>query len=288
MASEFEILLHSDDPEHAHSIACELFREIDRIERLLSRFEATSDIGRINSLRPGESIRVGIETMECLLTSLWLTTETGGAFDVTVGPLMTARNAANPEAITSTMPGIGMHRLMLNPKEYTVGVRMNPSGGNDEGVVVDLGGIGKGYALDRVASLLEEWEIDNILIHSASTALAVGPGAESDSGKGWSLGIGGDWGKQAQRERISLLDKALSGSGTTVRGQHIIDPISGSPAQGHLGAWAVSPSAAVADGLSTAFMVMSTDAVRRFCESHDEVGAFVISPTNGGTPVDLL
>ena len=183
---------------------------------------------------------------------------------------------------------VGIHHLTIDPDNFTVGVAAQADSQPGDRIVVDLGGIGKGYALDKVAEILAEYDIQDALVHSASTVLAIGSEPEATNQLGWSLGIGGDWGKQAGREKIILTDKALSGSGTEVKGQHIKDPHTGQPAQGHLAAWATAPSAAVADGLSTAFMVMPTAAVTALCAKHEDIGAFVVLPENNGTPLLLL
>lgn len=145
-------------------------------------------------------------------------------------------------------------------------------------VQLDLGGIGKGHALDQAAEILKDWSIDSALIHGGtSTALAIG----GISDGGWPLGVGGEWGRADKKadggsEKIVLKDAALSGSGTEVKGHHILDPRTGRPASGHLATWVVCPSAAVADALSTAFMVMGTSKVERYCASHPEVSALVV------------
>jgi len=121
--------------------------------------------------------------------------------------------------------------------------RMTVSGG----IELDLGGIGKGYALDKMAELLrEEHGIDEMLLDGASTALAVGERA-------WVVGLAG--------RRIALKDGALSGSGLAVKGEHIVDPATGEPATDRERAWVLAPSGAEADSLSTAAMVVDEPAV---------------------------
>jgi thiamine biosynthesis lipoprotein len=140
-------------------------------------------------------------------------------------------------------------------------------------------------------TILDDWEIHSALIHGGtSTALAIGSGGPSagcpEGREGWPVGVGGVWGAGAGRRTIVLKDAALSGSGTETQGQHVLDPRTGGPALGHPAAWVVCPTAAEADALSTAFMVMSTDEVREYCASHPDVSAFLPRPSGDG--VDLL
>lgn len=295
MSTFFQVLLCGPDPDKAKGVADWLFNEIDHIEGLLSRFDPCSDIGMINRLKPGESLRVSPDTLECLLIALWAYQETSGAFDVTVGPLMDvwrpllkmARESVScqpdPDLLSETLSQMGMGRLWLDPEERMVGIHLDKDEPSFPGLKLDLGGIGKGYALDKASEILEDWDVEAALLDSGtSTVLALGacPEAwgEESPGRGWPVGVGGPWGEAAGLHRADLVDGAVSGSGTEVKGDHILDPRSGRPIQHHLAAWAWAPSAAVADALSTAFMVMSTEEVKRFCTSHEGIRAAVVSP----------
>ena len=180
--------------------------------------------------------------------------------------------------------GIGGNR---DVEDFTVGVKA-PSGGHWPGrVVVDLGGVGKGFALDRVVETLEDWDIDNAMIHGGtSTALVRGSGGAPagcpPDTAGWVLGIGADWGAAAGLERVLLHSGALSGSGVELQGEHIIDPRTGRPAMTHVAAWAICPSAARADALSTAFIVMATEEVEAYCDAHDDTAAVVVPRPDQG------
>jgi thiamine biosynthesis lipoprotein len=141
---------------------------------------------------------------------------------------------------------------------------------------LDLGAVGKGYAVERAAEVLADWSVGNVLVHGGtSTALGVGPGPRARK-RGWPVGAATAWKCPETPGEVRLRGRALSGSGTEVKGKHIIDPRTGRPAHGHLAAWASHPSAAVSDALSTAFLVMGTAEVDRYCRSHPEVWALVI------------
>ena len=156
--------------------------------------------------------------------------------------------------------------------------RLRPEGrASAAAIELDLGAIGKGYALDAALSMLRIWDVGNVLLHAGtSTALAAGPGpAGGGRGRGWPVGAGSTAGTTSGPGRVILRNRALSGSGTEVKGAHIIDPRTARPAAGHDAAWASHPSAAASDALSTAFMVMSTAEVAAFCGRHPVVWALV-------------
>jgi thiamine biosynthesis lipoprotein len=293
MTTVFEVVVAGQEETYARQAAAAVFHEIDRLEGILSRFQPVSDIAQLNRLKPGESLRVCLEAFECLQLASQVHAETGGAFDITVGPLMNLLRDAKgnwqrvtDDEIAAARAIVGMNRLLLNQADFTVTV-LPASGANPEACVeVDLGAIGKGFALDKAAELLADWEIPSVLLHSGtSTALALGDGGEAagcPAGKrGWPLGVGGDWSERAGFDAVLLSGEALSGSGTEVKGQHVLDPRTGRPATKHLAAWAVAPTAAMSDALSTAFMVMTTAEVNTWCRARVEVAAMVVEKRRG-------
>ncbi|MFQ6037787.1 MAG: FAD:protein FMN transferase [Candidatus Aminicenantales bacterium] len=270
MGTTFELFVAGEERSYSLQASQAVFSEIDRLERLFSRFDPSSDIGQINGLTPGGSVRVGVETYECLRTALWAFEVTSGAFDIHVPSLTSGGGRALPEIL----------ELRRTPEGFVAGVSPTGEAERSAPLELDLGGIGKGYALDRAAEILVEWGIKRALVHGGtSTALALGaPGKEGARSKGWAVRVGGDWECPEAPREVWLCGRALSGSGTEVKGPHIIDPRSGEAASGHLAAWVGHTSAAVADALSTAFVVMGHEEVRRFCREHPEVWAMVITP----------
>jgi len=272
MATVFEAFIAGKDKVYAGQAARAAFDEIDRIERLFSRFDPSSEISRILRLRPGESLPVGVETVHVLGLGSFVQSETGGAFDPNYRTAA-ARSARRP---TSPPPPVG--RLLR--VEHTGGgfevVRLR-RGAGAPALDLDLGAVGKGFALDCALGVLRDWAVDNVLLHAGtSTALGHGPGPNGTArGRGWPVGAGSTAGKAAGPGRVFLRNGALSGSGTEVKGEHVVDPRTGRPARGHQAAWAGHSSAAASDALSTAFMVMRTGEVAKFCGRHSEVWALV-------------
>jgi thiamine biosynthesis lipoprotein len=271
MGTIFEVLIAGQEITYAVQVSQAVFREIDRLETLFSRFNATSEIGQINRLRADESLRISLDSFECLRIAERIQRETAGAFDVNFR--RAGRSSERPE-----------FELTAADSGFQVRLRQGFLGRSPAGLDLDLGAVGKGYALDMAASILAEWSVERFLIHGGtSTALAAGDAPGLDQGEaGWPVGVGGAWEFPEVPKRVLLKGRALSGSGTEVKGRHIRDPRTGRPTEGHLAAWVSHPSAAVSDALSTAFMAMSTKEARRYCEQHSDVWALLITPKKKG------
>ncbi len=271
MATVFEALVAGRDEAYARQAARAAFEEVDRIERLFSRFDPSSEISRLSRLRPGEAIRVGCETFEVLTAAAGIQAGTAGAFDV------------NFLSRGKPVPLLDLIALRRLPDGFEIERLPGPRRRKSRPLDVDLGAIGKGYAVDAALAVFLEWDVENVLLHSGTSTVAARGTAPGRAGKrrGWPVAVATAWATAGAPREILLKDLALSGSGTEVKGEHIVDPRSSRPAKGHLAAWAAHASAAVSDALSTAFMVMTTDEVEAFCALRPDVWALVI-PKNGG------
>jgi FAD:protein FMN transferase len=244
MHTEFEIFCAHADGDYARQAAWAAFDLLDRLENELSRFIPNSDISCINQLAAGESARVSRWTMECIELAREAYAETGRAFDISLGT--------------------GLERVQLFPRDCRV---TNPGG-----VKLDLGGIGKGYAIDRMAEVLDEWDIREALIHGGhSSVLALDAPAGLD---GWPLTLG--------ERTLVARRRAFSASGIRAQGEHIVDPRTGLPASRRVAAWVSlnvegggSPSA-VAEAYSTAFMILPAAEMDAICARHRGMEAWVL------------
>jgi len=265
MAAQFEIRCTHPDGDYARQAANSAFRIVDQLEATLSRFVENSDISRINHLSAGEHTVVGFETMQCLQLAQFMHAETGGAFDISMGK--------------------GLDNLELVPGEFRVYAHENEVG-------LDMGAIGKGYAVDRVAEILEDWEVKQALINAGySSVLAMEPPSGSAD---WPLTISMP-GKadSAVLATIAARQRALSASGIQ-KPDHILDPRTGKPVNSRQAAWASAPRqimmdlgrpaevesspAAVADALSTAFMIMPPGEIKQYCCKHPGLEAWILQP----------
>ncbi len=290
MASKFELILPNVDGSFAEGVAAEAFEEIDRLELELSRFVESSDISQINDRGAAEPVPVGLAALECLQAAVALHRETRGAFDITLGALLPGKHweeedwPAPPPELPKHEPTLfdgldggggvsGMDAIRIDPEGKTVAL-------GADGIELDLGGIGKGYAIDQVVKLLRDWSVDHALVHAGeSSVFAVGTVPGDDA---WPLALRDPAAPERTAGAARVRDQSVSGSGLLRRGHHIIDPSSGGAAWGRLGAWSLASSATVSDALSTALMLMGSDPINRLCEARPDVGALVLDETPEG------
>lgn len=269
MAATFQITIAGADARYAAQAAAAAFERIDAIEGELSRFIPSSDTARLNRQAPGAPLRIGAATVECLALAARIGAETGGAFDAAAGALIELwnRGAPSAEELAAARAAAGSHLLSLDPEAHTATAAV-------AGLRVDLGGIGKGSAADAAAALLADWGLAHALVNAGGSSLRA-TGAPPNS-PGWPLFFPHPAGGGRRLGALRFADGGVSGSGVK-KGAHIIDPRTGVPAAGTRAAWAAAPTAAEADALSTAFMVMAPGEVERFCAGRADIAALLLA-----------
>lgn len=241
MNTTFTLRLRGVDAETAQGVARESFELVDLLESRLSRFMESSDVSRINCMAAGETLYLSENCHQCLLLALDAHARTRGLFDITLGRRIEHRKSGNegpPPAITGS--------LIIHPDVPAV-TCVEP------GRELDLGGIGKGYALDQIKQLLIDWEVDDALLAAgASSLLAFGPAS-------WPVDLTGG----CESRQIHLSNQALSASGTGIQGSHIIHPAGDEvmPVTECARVWVLAPSAALAEIWSTALMLVEPDEI---------------------------
>ncbi len=229
MATYFEVRIADEDPAYASQAAQAAFDLLDTLESKLSRFRLHSEVTQVTRLAAKETMRLTEPTFACLEIAKRMELVTRGAFSITA-------------AARQTQISIPVWKLL--PSEMTIQC--------ESGLLhFDLGAIGKGFALDRMADLLRHWDCPAfLLVAGGSSILAGDPPRDA---QGWSCGLGED----NAAMRFFLAHSSLSGSGLAVKGNHIFDPRTGLPAMRQSRAWVLADTAAESDALSTACMVLS-------------------------------
>jgi thiamine biosynthesis lipoprotein len=302
MACEFSVVLNPGASAHLMT-AAEALEIIHFLEDQMTVYREDSELSRLN--RSAYERPVVVETLlfQLLLSAKTLWQETDGAFDPTSGPLIAlwrncrreGRIPTDPE-ITEALTHTGLEHVRFDEGQNTVRF-------DDPRAEFNLGGIGKGYALDRAGQLLNESGINDWLLHGGfSSLLAWG---EHQGQGGWPVGIRNPLLPHETLGTILLKDRALSTSGSGVQSfrlggkkyGHILDPRTGRPVEGLLSVTVLAPTAAVADALSTAFFVLGLEKAREYCDNHPQVSSLLIppphrgrglAPVNCGLPEDVL
>lgn len=249
MNTVFEVMIRHEDMDYAQKAAWNAFDSLGRVEQCLSRFVENSDISRINRMRPGQVLALEVDTFRCLYEALVYYQDTGGLFDVDYRSRQKAAADFTPLDETLSLDMDNM-TLTLHGRE----------------VDLDLGGIGKGYAVDVLAHDLREWGIERALIHGGSSSVcSMGPKV------GWPVNLILPGVPEPVLRGYSLENQALGASGL-FKGDHIIDPATGRGLELRRAVWVTAPDAAAADALSTGMMLMEDTQIMEYCHRHPLVG----------------
>jgi thiamine biosynthesis lipoprotein len=280
MATRFEIVLFGKDATSLRAAGEEALNEIERLDAQLSLYRPSSEIANINARAARESVRVEPSLFRLLENAKRLSEETGGAFDITIAPLMRAWELMGGKGkvptraeLTRARACVGMHLVELDAKNFTIRF-------THPGVMLDLGAVGKGYAIDQAVEILREVGITKALVHGG-TSTAYGIGGP------WKLGIESD--KEDPIAVVELKDTALSVSavwgksfsvGKKTYG-HIIDPRTGRPVQRALLAAVMLPCATETDALSTALLTLGKSGQKRVAELRLGMRTIIVDAQRG-------
>jgi thiamine biosynthesis lipoprotein len=280
MATTFEVILPFATPD-AHLRALDALDEIDRLEDQLTVYRDTSEVSRLNAHAARHPVPVEKGLFDLLALAKRLHEETGGAYDIAVGALIKAwgfyrrqgRVPADAER-AALRQRTGMQHVRLDRERQTVAY-------DRQGLEINLGSIGKGYALDRAAALCG---VPDLLMHGGHSSV-LARGNEAPGKGGWAVGLLDAQGTGSRRAVLRLRDRALGTSAITHQhfvhqGQrlgHLLDPCTLWPASGVHSATATAPTAAEADALATAFFILGAARTEGYCAAHPEIGAVLMT-----------
>ena len=287
MACRFEVTL-PQSTECGVSIASQALDHVEEMERQLSVFKEESAVSLLNRNAASRAVRVDRPLFDLLSLCKELHAETEGAFDITSGPLTRCwgflkregRLPSNSE-IDNAIALVGSNKLTLDAASSTVQFKQ-------QGVEINLGSIGKGYALDVVSKHFKNANEPALLSAGASSFLATG------SARAWLVGVRHPRAKQKRLASVRLRECAMSTSGSEeqffeVDGRrfgHIIDSRTGWPAEKVSSVTVVADNAARSDALATAFFIGGRELAERYCKKHRDVVAIMLE-ANAERPVAI-
>jgi thiamine biosynthesis lipoprotein len=288
MGCAFSLVAHGRDLVTLREAADAAFAEADRIDRLMSHYKHESPLSLINREAAFHPVEVDGELFAFLDQCLRYSRESEGAFDVTVGPLMKAwgffrgeGRVPTPDELADAWSRVGYTHVHLDPSRRTVSFAR-------PGVELDLGGIAKGYAIERMAAILRQNRIPAALLSSGgSTLYAIGAPPDRD---GWDVELQDPRGSGRVVLAMRLKDEALSIAGSIEKSferdgrlySHIMDPRLGQPAQGLLTVAVRTASATAGDALDNAFFVLGVEGTRSLLKRLPPTEAILFLPAAGG------
>jgi thiamine biosynthesis lipoprotein len=296
MATRFEMVLHGDDPARLRAVGEEALDEIEKLEDQLSLYRSWSEIAHLNARAASEPVRVTPPLFALLQQARKLAFETQGSFDVTIAPLVRCWGFMHgggripaPEQIAAARQLVGMHLIELNETDFTVRF-------SRPGVMLDLGAIGKGYAIERAVEVLLEGGLTSALVHGGtSTVYALGspPGAEH-----WRVAIEPPPEAAGRLEGfpsdVALKDEALSVSAIWAKAfraegktfGHLLDPRTGQPAAGAVLSAVALPSATETDALSTALLIGGREGHQNLTHRRPGIRTLLVLKSDDGFHVE--
>jgi thiamine biosynthesis lipoprotein len=270
MACVYAVEAYGPDADALPRAVEDAMDEVDRIDRLMSHYKPESPLSRVNREAARHPVTVEPELFDFIADAMRYNRDSDGAFDITVGPLMKAwgffrgdGQMPSAEELTMARRHVGAEHVILNETAKSIGF-------DDSGVELDLGGIAKGYAVDRAVGLLRDRRISAALISAGgSTIYALGSPPGRD---GWDVMLQDPVAPQKVARTVRLKDRALSVAGSSeksfesggVRYSHIMDPRTGRPVQGILSVAVLASTGTAGDALDNAFFVLGPEHSREY------------------------
>lgn len=280
MGTRIVVELWADKTADGNAAIDAVIAEMRRVDMAMSTYKPSSEISIVNAQAAQHPVRISEELFELLTTALEYSKITEGAFDITyasVGYLYDFRGHVHPteQQIQKALPGINYRHVLLDAKNRTVKF-------SQPGVRIDLGGIGKGHAVDQGIGILQSRGIEHALVTAGGDSRIIG----DRFGKPWIIGIRHPDRKDEVIAKIPLEDAALSTSGdyeryfdeNGVRYHHIIDPHTGQSARKVRSATIIGPTATRTDGLSKTAFVLGAERAIEIYNRMDGIDAILVTP----------
>ncbi|MGE5486584.1 MAG: FAD:protein FMN transferase [bacterium] len=271
MGTTYGVTLYGYDRERMLSAVEAAADELYRLDRMLSNYRPDSELSKVNRLAGEQPVRVSAELFKLLEKCMDVSRRSEGAFDISVGPLMkvwgfyrgSGRVPADAQ-VREALEKVGYQKIVLNPSDRTVRF-------SQPGMELDPGGIGKGYAVDRVIEVLKDNGITSALVTSGGSSIYA-LGSPNGGNDGWPVKIRDPKRPGATVADLQLKDESMSTSGSYEKFfeadgkiySHVMDPRTGYPAQGMLSVSVVAPSTLDSEAWTKPFFILG----RQWAASH--------------------
>ncbi len=290
MATEWSITAYPREGERVEALGAlldEMFEGVDQLERVISEWKPDSQTSYVNNHAAEGPVRVATDLMDLLVASKDFYERTGGAFDVTVGPLSKLYgfydgrgHVPTAEELSEALGRVGMNKVKLDRSAGTV--RFETAG-----MRLDFGGVGKGFAIDRAVAQLRARGITRALLSAGTSsvyAMGTPPGEP-----GWKVHIRHPYNEGESVATLTLADESLSTSGCygnlpEVDGVgicNVFDPRTGQARHGIVSASAIAPTATETEALGKAFLILGVDEARKYCERNPGRRAILVPEAPG-------
>jgi thiamine biosynthesis lipoprotein len=286
MGSELRLSAWSTDEAAARSAFETVFAEFERLEALMSTWRPASDVVRINAAAGVQAVTVASEVRDVLRQARQISEWTDGTFDVTFGALTDIwkfdhdqdNTIPAPEAIRARLPLIDYRQVEIDDRAGTVFLRR-------KGMKIHLGGIGKGYAVDRAVSILRRAGLRNFMIQAGGDLYVAG----QKDGRPWRLGINDPRGREGDSfATVDLSDSTFSTSGDYarffmkdgVRYHHILDPSTGQPARLCRSVTIASDNPVLADAIAKGVFILGPEKGMALVERIPKLEAVIVTAKN--------
>ena len=292
MGTRIYVEVWSDEATKGDAAIDAVMADMRRIDELMSHYKPESQLSQINARAAQEPVQVDAELFDLIKLSTHYSVITEGAFDITyasVGHLYDYPHHVKPteEQIKAALPGVNWRNMLLDPVHHTVRFE-------HAGMRIDLGGIGKGYAVDRGIAILQARGFQHALVTAGGDSRIIG----DRMGRPWVIGIRNPDDKDQVVTRIPIVNSAMSTSGDYeryfdeggVRYHHIIDPRTGHSASKVRSATILGPTATETDGMSKTAFVLGPEKALEIINRLPQYDAIFVTPegkvlySNGLTP----
>ena len=286
MGTEVRLTAFTDDEVGARRAFVLAFEEIQRIEALMTTWRPDSEVSKINANAGKAPVKISTETMEVLKAALEASRVSGGVFDVTFYAMKglwkfdedLEKKLPDPAELKRRLALVNYRDLVLDEKQHTAFLRR-------AGMAINLGGIAKGYAVDRAAAILKRAGFGDALVQAGGDLLCMG----SKGGRPWTAGIRDPRGAPTDPfATLQLVDRAFSTAGDYERFffvdgkryHHILDPRTGYPATAARSVTIYAKTALLADALDDAVLILGPEAGLKLLKHYPDVGAVIVDGKN--------